>query len=68
MTYEPTGKKTNKDTAKHAQEYDLKRVSTSTLLWTVVKRHKFMLVSVYAGVITALYLYPPLVDTILSII
>lgn len=68
MTYEKAGKKVNKDTAKNAEMHELKRVSTSTLLWHVVKRHKFGLVSTYAVLMTAVYIFPPLPDLILSMI
>lgn len=68
MKYETTGKKVNQDTAKNAKEYALRNVKTSTLLWHLVKRHKFGIVATYAVVLTALYMFPPLPDLLLSII
>lgn len=68
MQYEVTGKKLNKDSAKNALQYELKQFSTSTMLWHVVKRHKFGLVSTWAVVITLLYFVPFLPDLILSTI
>jgi len=68
MKYELTGKKTNKDSAKSAQEYELKGVSTSKIIWHLVKRHKFGLVTGYAIVLTALYIFPPLPDLLVSLV
>lgn len=67
MNYEATGKKVNKDTGKSAREYALKNVSTSTMLWAIVKRHKFALVSTYAIVLTIMYVFPPAPDLIMSL-
>lgn len=67
MTYEKTGNKVNKDTAKNGTQYMLKDISTSTILWTVVKRHKFGLVVTYAVVLTVLYVFPPAPDLIMSL-
>ena len=67
MSFIETGKKVNKDTGKNAQEYGLKSVSTSTLLWHVVKRHRMALTTMYAIIITMVYIFPPLPDLILSL-
>lgn len=58
MTYEKTGKKVNKDTAKNAQEYTLKGVETKTMLWHIVKKHKFGL-SVALNIVFAIYFFLP---------
>lgn len=58
MTYEKSGKKVNKDTAKNAKDYELKGIDTSQILWHIVKRHKFGLVSTYAIIMTVMYIFP----------
>lgn len=58
MKYEKTGEKVNKQTAKNAEAYSIKNVRTSTLLWAVVKRHKFGLVLFWAILMTSLYVLP----------
>ena len=68
MKFEKTGSKVNKDTANNAKEYALRNVSTTTLLWHLVKRHKFSIVATYAVVLTAVWAFPPLPDLITSLI
>ena len=68
MKYEKTGQKTNKDTANNAKEYALRNVGTGTLLWHLIKRHKFGIVATYAVVLTAVWVFPPLPDLITSLI
>ena len=68
MKYEKTGKKVNKDTGNNAKDYTLKQVSTGTILWHVVKRHKFALVTLYAAILTILYLFPFAPDLLFSMI
>lgn len=46
----------------------LERVGTFNILWYIVKRHKFGLVSVWAIVITILYLLPFLPQVLASAI
>lgn len=68
MKYEKTGSKINKDTVNGARDYALKNVKTGTLVWHVVKRHKFAIVTTYAIVLTILYVFPPAPDLIKAII
>lgn len=67
MVYEKTGEKVNKDTAKNAKSYALNNVGTGTLLWHLVKRHKFGIVATYAVILTVMYIFPPAPDLIKSI-
>ena len=56
MKYEKTGNKTpNK---KALEDYSFKGISTSTMLWHIVRRHKFALVSLAAILGWSLYLLP----------
>jgi len=64
--FKETGKKVNKDTASNAKDYELKRIDTTHIIWHVIKRHRFGLVSAWAVVITILYVFPPAPDLILS--
>lgn len=43
-----------------AQNNVLNNVSTGQIIWHVVKRHKFGLVSTYAIILTAVWMFPPL--------
>lgn len=56
MNYETTGSK--KISKKAAVNESIKNVSTGAIVWALVKRHKFALVSIYAVLITVLYLFP----------
>lgn len=56
-------KKTSK---KSVDKYNLEKVSTGTMLWHVIKRHKFGLVTAWALVITILYLFPFVPDLLFS--
>lgn len=67
MKYEETGSKTNKTTAKNARDNELKAIDTKTMVWHLIKRHKFGLVSAYAVALTVAYLFPFLPDMIKSI-
>lgn len=58
MNYEQTGSKKIRKSA--AAKESIKNVSTGAIIWALVKRHKFALVSTYAVVITLLYLFPML--------
>ena len=58
MQYEKSGSK--KPSKKSVDEYSLKSVNTSTMLWHIVKRHKFAIVCVLAVLGWALYLWPSL--------
>ena len=58
MTYEKTGNKVNKDTARNADEYTIKSISTKTILATLIKRHKFGL-SVALNIVFVVYFFMP---------
>ncbi len=69
MRYEKTPIKHNaKDIIKKQERLTLEQFSTSRLLWTVVKRHKFAIVATWAIIITVVNLFPPLPDLALSIV
>lgn len=69
MKYEQTPVKNNiKDASKNATIKAAESLSTSRLLFIVVKRHKFGLVTTWAAVMTAVYIFPPLPDILLSLI
>lgn len=56
MEYEKSGSKKIKKSS--AVNETIKNVNTSSLVWALVKRHKFALVSIYAVILTILYLFP----------
>ena len=60
MTYEetPVKDKISKAGNKKFVHNQLESVRTTTLLWHVVKRHKFVLVTVYASVMTVMVFAP----------
>ena len=45
----------------------LKKISTGGIIWHLVKRHKFAIVSTYAIILTAVWAFPPLPDLILAL-
>lgn len=45
----------------------LNKISTGGIIWHLVKRHKFGIVSTYAIILTAVWMFPPLPDVILSL-
>lgn len=45
----------------------LDKMSTSRIVWYLVKRHKFGLVVTWAIIITISYLFPPFWDTVGSL-
>lgn len=68
MKYEETPVKNNtKAAGKGLQIKAAEQLSSSRLLFIVVKRHKFGLVVTWAAVVTAVYMFPPLPDVILSL-
>jgi len=67
MKYEKTPVKNNINNNKVLLD-QLEKVGTSSIVWHVVKRHKFGIVVTYAIVLTIVYIFPPLPDLILSII
>lgn len=46
----------------------LGKISTSRIMWHLVKRHKFGLVSAWAVVITISYIFPPIWDILGSLV
>jgi hypothetical protein len=54
----PISKKISQTGAKKAVHSNLETVKTRTLLWHVVKRHKFVLVSAYSVVMTVVVFAP----------
>lgn len=46
----------------------LSKVSTSRIIWHLVKRHKFGLVSIWAILITLTWVFPPIWDLLGSMI
>lgn len=51
-----------------ASDNYLQRISTSKILWHVVKRHKFGLVATWAVIITISYMFPPFWDILGSLV
>lgn len=66
MTYEDKGIKPNKTNNKQILLKQLERVSTSSIMWYIVKRHKVGLLGTWAVIITVLYIFPPLPDILMS--
>lgn len=46
----------------------LGKISTSRIIWHLVKRHKFGIVSVWAVVITITWMFPPVWDILGSLV
>ena len=67
MGYEETPIKKVKLTKKMALDNGLGRVSTISILWFVVKRHKLGLMGTWATVATALFFVPSLPTMIISL-
>lgn len=70
MSYETTPFKvgsSSKAIKNKAQNSALSNVGTGQLIWHLVKRHKFGLVSIYAIVLTAVWIFPPLPDLALTL-
>lgn len=68
MDFIKTGKKVTKNTVAGEHEHTLKSFETREMLWHLVKRHKFFLVSTWAFVITLVHFYPPAFDSLFSLI
>lgn len=65
MKYEETPvKKSNnaKEINKKMKNNNLDNVNSASIIWYLIKKHKLLLVTTYAVVITALYLMPFLTD------
>jgi len=69
MKYEEAPVKNNtKAAGKSLTIKAAEQLSTSRLLFIVLKRHKFGLVVTWAAVITAVWMFPPLPDLVLSLV
>lgn len=66
MKYEETPIK--KTDGKKVIMHDMKRLGTPTILWFIAKRHKVGILATWAVVMTALYMFPPLPDVVLSLV
>jgi hypothetical protein len=65
MKYEETPIKNNinkKEINKKMKNNNLDNVNTTSIIWYLIKKHKFFLLATYAVVITAFYLMPFLTD------
>lgn len=45
----------------------LDKVGTGQIVWHLVKRHKFGLVTTYAIILTSVWMFPPLPDVVLGL-
>lgn len=68
MTYEKTPVSNSKGLGKRTLIKELETLRTGTIIWFLVKRHKVGLLGTWAVVITALYMFPPLPDLLLSLV
>lgn len=71
INYETTPVKagsTGKDIKNKIGDNLLDKVGTGRIVWHLVKRHKFGLVSIYAIAITFVWLFPPGPDLLISMI
>lgn len=68
MTYEETPVKNGnaKDIKKQATRRQLDQAGSWTIIWTLIKRHKFGLVLTWAIAVTILYLFPFAPDLLLT--
>lgn len=46
----------------------LDKINTGSIIWHLVKRHKFAIVSTYAIILTVVWMFPPLPYIVLSLI
>lgn len=67
MKYEETPVKKSKLNRQQVAKASIDGLSTSTILWTLIKRHKYGLVCTYAVILTVLYLMPFVPDMIFSL-
>ena len=67
MTYEQTPIKKTKLDKKQVLDYGLSRISTASIIWFLVKRHKVGLLGTWATVMTVLWALPGLPTFILSL-
>lgn len=67
LDYQETPVK-NKISATQVALRDLSRVSTTSILWYLVKRHKTVILATWAVGMTILYLFPPAPAMLLSLL
>lgn len=69
MDYVQTPSKTNiQASTKKLVTKGMKDLSTSYIIWFLVKRHRFALIATWAIIVSALYVFPPLPDLVLSLV
>lgn len=68
MQYEETPVKKSKVSHKQVALQELSRVSTGAIIWYLVKRHKFGLVTTWAIIVTLFYTVPFLPDLLFNLI
>lgn len=69
MEYLETPVKNNvKQAVKSEQKAQLESINTGAIIWHLVKKHKFGLVSTYAFILTAVWLFPPLPSVIAALL
>lgn len=66
MEYEKSGSK--KISKSSAVNETIKNVDTKAIVWALIKRHKFALVSIYAVLITVVYAMPFLPGEVVSLL
>lgn len=59
---------TSRDIKNKVGDNVLSRISTSAILWHLVKRHKFGLVLTWAILMTISYIFPPVWDILATMI
>jgi hypothetical protein len=67
MKYEKTPVKHGADLAKKEVLADIEKLGTLAILWHLVKRHKFALVTTYATALTLYFLFPFLPDVLFNL-
>ena len=68
MEYETTPVKKSKLNPTKLALQEIDRVGTASIIWYLVKRHKFGLVTAWAIVVTLFYTVPFLPDLLLNLI
>ena len=70
MEFEATGSKTGsvREMKNKVSDNYLSKVSSSRIVWHLVKRHKFGLVATWAVFITITYMFPPVWDILGSLV
>lgn len=68
MNYIETPVKSSEGLGKRLLMKDFDKLETGTMIWMIVRRHKFALVTIYAVVISLFYFIPFLPDLLFRII